>query len=132
GGDETLAGYWRYLPLRLRDLFGTGNFAAFGAMFDTVTQRLGTATTIALMIEPWVPPQLIAPLRRRYGSGKDRVLSPALRRLPVTTPRAPRDFPTAVSRQQAFDTLQRLLPSLLRYEDRNSMAFSIETRLPFL
>jgi asparagine synthase (glutamine-hydrolysing) len=37
-----------------------------------------------------------------------------------------------VSRQQAFDTLQRLLPSLLRYEDRNSMAFSIETRLPFL
>jgi asparagine synthase (glutamine-hydrolysing) len=37
-----------------------------------------------------------------------------------------------VLRQQAFDTLQRLLPSLLRYEDRNSMAFSIETRLPFL
>ena len=37
-----------------------------------------------------------------------------------------------VSRQLAFDTLQRLLPSLLRYEDRNSMAFSIETRLPFL
>src|SRR5206468_2224631 len=26
----------------------------------------------------------------------------------------------------------RMLPSLLRYEDRNSMAFSIETRLPFL
>jgi asparagine synthase (glutamine-hydrolysing) len=25
-----------------------------------------------------------------------------------------------------------MLPSLLRYEDRNSMAFSIETRLPFL
>ena len=39
---------------------------------------------------------------------------------------APRPAPPAL------DTLQRLLPSLLRYEDRNSMAFSIETRLPFL
>lgn len=34
--------------------------------------------------------------------------------------------------QQVFDATQRLLPSLLRYEDRNSMAFGIETRLPFL
>src|SRR6185436_7099050 len=67
--------------------------------------------------------------------GKDKVLGPALRSAhlgppPRTTP--DNDFPTAVSRQLAFDTLQRLLPSLLRYEDRNSMAFSIETRLPFL
>src|SRR5262249_14893125 len=75
-------------------------------------------------------------LRRRFGQGKDRVLAPALRRLDrpgIAGPRgAWRDFPSALSRQLAFDTLQRLLPSLLRYEDRNSMAFSIETRLPFL
>jgi len=75
----------------------------------------------------------VAPLRRRFGQGKDRVLGPALQRLPGTPPaRPPREFPTALKRQLAFDTLQRLLPSLLRYEDRNSMAFSIETRLPFL
>jgi asparagine synthase (glutamine-hydrolysing) len=29
-------------------------------------------------------------------------------------------------------SLDRSLPSLLRYEDRNSMAFAVETRLPFL
>jgi len=60
------------------------------------------------------------------------VLGPALRGRGTPPPRPPARFPTALKRQLAFDTLQRLLPSLLRYEDRNSMAFSIETRLPFL
>jgi asparagine synthase (glutamine-hydrolysing) len=31
GGDETLAGYWRYLPLRLRDLLSEGRFGAFAS-----------------------------------------------------------------------------------------------------
>jgi asparagine synthase (glutamine-hydrolysing) len=132
GGDETLAGYWRYLPLRLRDLLASGNLPAFLRMWGPVAGRLGVATTLALTVEPWLPSALVAPLRRRYGQGKDRALTPALRALPTMTLRPPREFPSAVTRQQAFDTLQRLLPSLLRYEDRNSMAFSIETRLPFL
>ena len=132
GGDETLAGYWRYLPLRLRDLLCEGRFGAFASLFGPVAGRLGGSTTLALAIEPWLPPALVAPLRRRYGQGKDRVLTAALRGLPTVELRAPSAFPSAVTRQQAFDTLQRLLPSLLRYEDRNSMAFSIETRLPFL
>jgi len=98
-----------------------------------VSRRLGASTTLALTFEPWLPAAWIAPLRRRFGQGKDRVLSRALRALPrPDLPRPPREFPSALSRQLAFDTLQRLLPSLLRYEDRNSMAFSIETRLPFL
>lgn len=133
GGDETLAGYWRYLPLRLRDLLAAGDVAGFARLFGPVARRLGASTTLALALEPWLPAALVGPLRRRYGQGKDRVLGPALRDLPrPDLPRPPDAFPSAVSRQLAFDTLQRLLPSLLRYEDRNSMAFSIETRLPFL
>jgi asparagine synthase (glutamine-hydrolysing) len=132
GGDETLAGYWRYLPLRLRDLLTSGDVPAFLRLFGPVARRLGVSTALALTVEPWLPPALVAPLRRRFGQGKDRVLTPALRVLPTMTLRPPREFPSAVTRQQAFDLLQRLLPSLLRYEDRNSMAFSIETRLPFL
>ncbi len=132
GGDETLAGYWRYLPLRLRDLLCEGRLGEFASLFGPIAGRLGASTTLALTIEPWLPAGLVAPLRRRYGQGKDRVLTAALRRLPSVSLRPPSAFPTAVTRQQAFDTLQRLLPSLLRYEDRNSMAFSIETRLPFL
>jgi asparagine synthase (glutamine-hydrolysing) len=132
GGDETLAGYWRYLPLRLRDLLASGNLPAFLRMWGPVAGRLGAATALALTVEPWLPSALVAPLRRRFGQGKDRVLTPVLRAQPTMRLRPPREFRSAVTRQQAFDTLQRLLPSLLRYEDRNSMAFSIETRLPFL
>ena len=136
GGDETLAGYWRYWPTRLRDLLSQGRFGEFARLWGTVAGRLGASTALALTLEPWLPAGLVAPLRRRFGQGKDRVLSPALRARvgarAAAVPRAPRDFPSALANHLAFDTLQRMLPSLLRYEDRNSMAFSIETRLPFL
>ncbi len=133
GGDETLAGYDRYLPLRLRDLLAAGDLTGFAALWGHVARRLGPAHTLALMVEPWIPRPLFAPLRRAFGQGKDRVLTRAVRQLAGHgPPRPPAEFPTALLRQQAFDLLQRLLPSLLRYEDRNSMAFSIETRLPFL
>jgi asparagine synthase (glutamine-hydrolysing) len=45
------------------------------------------------------------------------------------------DFATGcrdVRQLQALEIGETMLPELLRYEDRNSMAFSIETRLPFL
>src|SRR6185369_9473172 len=132
GGDETLSGYERYLPLRLRDLLAAGDVVGFARGWRDVARRLGPAHALALTLEAWIPRGVFAPLRRRFGQGKDLVLTKALRDLKGRPPRPPRGFRSAVSRQQAFDLLQRLLPSLLRYEDRNSMAFSIETRLPFL
>src|SRR5438132_7894935 len=117
---------------------GPGVFSQWKVMelarlWGDVAARLGPSHALALVIEPWLPRGLFEPLRRAYGQGKDRVLAPRLRHLPGhAPPRPPREFHSAVLRQQAFDLLQRLLPSLLRYEDRNSMAFSIETRLPFL
>ena len=136
GGDETLAGYGRYLPTRLRDLLAHGRFGAFGAMWGDVAARIGATTAFALTFEPWLPAGLVAPLRRRFGQGKDRVLSPMLRarvrERAAALPRVMREFPSALGNHLAFDVVRRMLPSLLRYEDRNSMAFSIETRLPFL
>ena len=35
-------------------------------------------------------------------------------------------------RRQALDVTRLSLPTLLRYEDRNSMAHSVESRLPFM
>jgi asparagine synthase (glutamine-hydrolysing) len=132
GGDETLAGYFRYLPTRLRDLVAAGRWSAFASLWGTVSGRLGPATTLLHTFEPWLPPPLVQALRRRYGQGKDRVLSSTLRKL---RSEAPAIAPTTRSHlwsQLAFDTTVRQLPSLLRYEDRSSMAFGIETRLPFL
>jgi len=41
-------------------------------------------------------------------------------------------FRSGLAQVLRSDVTQDVLPSLLRYEDRNSMHFSIETRLPFL
>jgi asparagine synthase (glutamine-hydrolysing) len=38
----------------------------------------------------------------------------------------------SVAERQVIDLLRFSLPALLRYEDRNSMAWSVETRVPFL
>jgi asparagine synthase (glutamine-hydrolysing) len=132
GGDETLAGYFRYLPTRLRDLVADGNWTAFAGLWGKVTDRLGFATTLLHTFEPWLPSPLVASLRRRYGQGKDRVLSSALRKLGSDVPSIPSTTRSRLWSQLAFDTTVRQLPSLLRYEDRSSMAFGIETRLPFL
>jgi asparagine synthase (glutamine-hydrolysing) len=60
------------------------------------------------------------------------VLSAALRKLASPPPQPPPAERSSLWSQLAFDTTVRQLPSLLRYEDRSSMAFGIETRLPFL
>ena len=138
GGDETLAGYFRYLPTRLRDLLAAGDWAGFARAFGPVADRLGLATALLHTFEPWLPAPLVASLRRRWGQGKDRVLSRALRRVASQAPDPRRAGGSArggrsgLWEQLAFDTTVRQLPSLLRYEDRSSMAFGIETRLPFL
>jgi asparagine synthase (glutamine-hydrolysing) len=41
-------------------------------------------------------------------------------------------LPTDLFSKQCYELSHRILPMLLRYEDKNGMAYSIETRLPFL
>jgi asparagine synthetase B (glutamine-hydrolysing) len=132
GGDETLAGYFRYLPTRLRDLAAAGQWSRFAQLFGPVSDRLGLGTTLLHTFEPWLPDALVVELRRRFGQGKDRVLSSRLRKTASQAPHKASGTRSGLWDQLAFDTLVRQLPSLLRYEDRSSMAFAIETRLPFL
>ncbi len=132
GGDETLAGYHRYLPTRLRDLISVGDWAGFASLWGRVSDRLGFATTLLHTFQPWLPAPLTGLLRSRLGQGKDRVLSSILAKQPSLVPQAGRSGRSALWDHLEFDTTVRQLPSLLRYEDRSSMAFGIETRLPFL
>jgi asparagine synthase (glutamine-hydrolysing) len=41
-------------------------------------------------------------------------------------------LPTDLFSKQYYELSHRILPMLLRYEDKNAMAYSVETRLPFL
>lgn len=132
GGDETLAGYHRYLPTRLRDMVASGDWNGFAFLWGRVSDRLGFATTLLHTFEPWLPAPLVEALRSRHGQGKERVLSNSLGKVASQAPRAAISGRSALWDHLAFDTTVRQLPSLLRYEDRDSMAFGIETRLPFL
>ena len=117
GGDELLAGYVPYQIVYLRQLLREGKRQE-------------------ALREAWAARDVLWPfLRRRLGQRRRRLdvnglLRPAFRRA---------TYDPGYGRSQA-DLKERLvqdlmtfsLPCLLRYEDRNSMAFSIESRPPYL
>src|SRR3954451_11995925 len=117
GGDELLAGYVPYQYVYLRELLKQRNFGAF--------QR-----------EAWASRDVLKPLikRRLADRRKSLPIKPLLKPAlydglePPKFERAQDD----VKRRLVADLQTFSLPSLLRYEDRNSMAFSMESRLPFL
>jgi asparagine synthase (glutamine-hydrolysing) len=131
GADETLGGYEPYLGVRLAGLAGRGHVG--GAWRDLVRQarhlRLDrlAARTIRGIGGPGLRSVLRAAMPGRWGIA----LGPALR--DVDTLARWHDLPgTPLARQLWQDTVSESLPALLRYEDRNSMAFAIEARVPFL
>ena len=127
GGDETLLGYPIYRGMYLRWLFrNRGPLQAMSGWAQF--RRTGHVSPIDML--RYVAGSESAASRFRAYKWKHRYLRG--------------DFPMPEiirSRSEAsadFFDLQRLeifrtiLPSLLRYEDRNSMAWSVESRLPFL
>jgi asparagine synthase (glutamine-hydrolysing) len=117
GGDELLGGYVPYQYVYLRQLVRQGRYADF-------------------LREAWAARDVLAPvLRRRLAErGKALRIGSLLRPEFVAQVTPPRD--TRSQDDLKLRLLQDLtsysLPSLLRYEDRNSMAFSIESRVPYL
>jgi asparagine synthase (glutamine-hydrolysing) len=117
GGDELLAGYVPYQYVYLRELLRQ--------------RKLGAFTR-----EAWESRDVLAPLVKRRLSDRRRALpiKPLLRPALYDGLQPPR-FARAqddLKRRLVADLQTFSLPSLLRYEDRNSMAFSMESRLPFL
>lgn len=119
GGDELLAGYVPYQAVYLRELRRKGRWLRW-------------------LKEGWASRDVLWPLiRRRLLS-----LTPSRRideaalirpefRVEVSEPRDLRGQDDLKQRLLADLTLYSL-PCLLRYEDKNSMAFSIESRVPYL
>jgi asparagine synthase (glutamine-hydrolysing) len=117
GGDELLAGYVPYQYVYLRELLRRRRFGAFAR-------------------EAWESRDVLKPLVKRRLADRRRALpiKPLLRPAlydglePPKFQRSQDDL----KRRLVADLQTFSLPSLLRYEDRNSMAFSMESRLPFL
>ncbi|MFL5926211.1 MAG: asparagine synthase (glutamine-hydrolyzing) [Gaiellaceae bacterium] len=129
GADELLGGYQYYFPLHQRDLVDAR--AVVQALRETLifTRRLRSAAAA------------YPDSRRRFNSevalGPRALARHALARSPVPPGRwtigLPPAVPTFRFRRQIAQALQYdSLPILLRYADRNAMAFGRETRFPFL
>lgn len=128
GGDETLLGYPKYygsyLVAALRDQ-GVAGF--LGALKAAGANNSKMTLTNALF---FLFGGLVAPARYLVYLARHQYLSkrPAY-------PRHLADFARASwddFELQKLEITRTNLPVLLRYEDKNSMAHSIETRLPFL
>jgi asparagine synthase (glutamine-hydrolysing) len=138
GADEVLGGY-RPFAVWMSEMLRAGRLLA--ALRATREVRSVTGAHPAPLLGRALAAQLPASaLRRRRDQRLGQAISAARLRPALghrlQTARGHERAPYADQRN-LHDHLSRLLledslPNLLRYEDRNSMAFSIEARVPFL
>ena len=135
GADELFAGYRYFLPDRLSGLLAHGRLLTAGRLLSAVSSLPGASPGHVLTrgIAGLAPAVAGEPVRRLAGrslvpdwldgewlSARNVSLEDPWRRVRGNL------------REHRLLAVQTTLRSLLRYEDRNSMAFSIESRVPFL
>ena len=120
GGDEAFMGYHKFQVFRFRRLLTQRSYLE--ALWFALTLLPTVAAERELWVDTWNH-------RNRYlrRSGLGTVL-----RLPGTELAIGYSPADDLRRRQMLDVTLASLPTLLRYEDSNSMGNSIESRLPFL
>lgn len=139
GADEQFGGYKLFLAARLATLLRTGQWqraVRYAAALNRQPMSGGTVQQIAYALGIILPDRLTAllmPFKGRQATPSWLNVSwfdeQGIQRVPhrwgATTDH--------VLKEMLERTLtETSLPMLLRYEDRNSMAFSIESRVPYL
>jgi asparagine synthase (glutamine-hydrolysing) len=140
GADELFGGYLFYFQSRLADLCKQGRRWEAAKLLLSIRRHWGrsVAPRAAIEVFPWLEPvrRLGAKLKRSGiaasvpGVASDR-LAAELAAGPITRDPA-RSFAEQLQVLQHDQISRSSLPALLHYEDRNSMAHSIEARVPFL
>jgi asparagine synthase (glutamine-hydrolysing) len=131
GGDEIFAGYRAFFGYRLSDLLRAGRVGEAAAELRAFAGVNGPRWAAVALVNPHVPERLRLAARARLR-GAEGLLSPELRRLDRHDAPNGHVFPDRLRRQLQLVLGRRGLPELLRYEDRNSMAHSLEARVPLL
>ena len=123
GGDEAFMGYRKFMLFYAQSVVRARRARDVPRLLSTVVPLLPAVARRA---------SLFAAERKRYtrvsGGMGSRI------RLPATDSGASMGMAGDASllERQALDVTRYSLPTLLRYEDRNSMGNSVESRLPFL
>lgn len=136
GADELFAGYGYFLAYKLIDLIKTKRYDCLLKYLSTVG-RMNTKVRLKGVIANWIDillkPHPVLRFAFRKCIGKD--LRPFYLNKQFYK-KYSNDFDTTKfnSLQDALkdSLLYSNIPTLLRYADRNAMAFSIENRVPFL
>jgi asparagine synthase (glutamine-hydrolysing) len=125
GADEIFGGYTPFSAARYAGLLRRGNvLATLRALAG------GHANAPRLLRHALLGPRRVP---RWLGGWREPAwLGPALRSVETLWPPRPRRRGTLLSHILWDQLTIGGLPALLRYEDRNSMAFGIEARVPFL
>jgi asparagine synthase (glutamine-hydrolysing) len=131
GGDEVLAGYRAHLGFRLADLLASGQLRALRAELAGARAQHGRGALLTSVSRPFAPEALTRAVRAR-SRGSATLAHPELRGVSSSAAANGSPFPDRLRRYQQLVLTRRGLPELLRYEDRNSMAHSLEARVPFL
>ena len=137
GADELLGGYHTFAAARLASLVRQGRLAEAAGFATRARRTPGRGPLLLWAGEFLLPPSVQAPFRRLVG----QELAPAWLERRWFESRGvhlePAKYTFGRGREVLREQLLRAtahssLPMLLRYEDRNSMAHSIESRVPFL
>jgi asparagine synthase (glutamine-hydrolysing) len=141
GGDELFAGYFRYLPVLAREQWRAALHGRVSALAPAVRESFAVGWRWRQHFQEWSPGQFARAARQRAraragATSVGSLFAPdspvgASAPLPFTETRAP-DGLDAVNAALYRDITSTSLPMLLRFEDRNSMAFHLEARTPFL
>jgi len=136
GADEILGGYQHYLGARLASLIRKGKWPEAARFLRKISHVDGVNVWrgLAYCADYMLPPCLQAGLRKCVY--KEALPDWLNRNWFVERGVGPQfiSYTTAtdVLRESLSRSVSESLPALLRYEDRNSMAFSVESRVPFL
>lgn len=125
GGDETLLGYRRYYAAWLLEYLRRDGIRGFCSGFADAVKAgtsIGWLTIYLLGVSS-------AGIREAFYRWQYRFLKKP--QLPQALRRFARHTRDALA-MQILEITESNLPMLLRFEDKNSMRFGVETRLPFL
>lgn len=141
GADELLAGYAGYPGQRLRSLIEKGQLGDAWVFLNQWSQWPGRSRKLGVqqLMAEYAQGPLYDALRRLSGRSDTPSWLDAqaleergiIRRYPRQRA-ASQEAGRRVVEELALSLTRRGLPSLLRHGDRNSMRFSVESRVPFL
>ncbi len=134
GADEQLAGYHDFFGPRFLDLLRAGRLRALAREMHDVraTHGYSLGWELRVLVDTLVGDRFRLPLRRLLRKSTDNPEWLDIARLGAVPadPYAPRG--RSVSALSVGQLTRSNLQMLLHWEDRNSMAHSIEARVPFL